>query len=339
MTIETMEENQKKITIADVADALGVSKTTVSRAISGKGRIGKETRERVLQYIEEHDYTPNVIARGLAKSKTFNIALVMPGNYNFLDSSFLQKCMLGISEAAAMEDYDMIVSMIKEDDITRLERLVMNNKVDGIILGRTLEKDLPAEYLKKKNVPFVVIGTSTERGIVQVDHDHREACKELTSILLMKGMRRIALIGGNKGVVITGKRYQGYADAFEDQEVEMDHDLVYLDAEHSPMLEKAVLEILHKKAQCIICMDDSICYQVLNVLKDYNVRVPDDVRIASFYNSTLLENNVPAITSLQFDETELGMVACRTLLDYIDGHDVRERTLLGYEVVLKESTK
>ena len=69
---------EKNITIADVAEALGVSKTTVSRAISGKGRIGRETRERVLAYIEEHDYKPNVIAKGLAQSKTYNICVVMP---------------------------------------------------------------------------------------------------------------------------------------------------------------------------------------------------------------------------------------------------------------------
>lgn len=67
------------ITISDVAEALGVSKTTVSRAISGKGRIGAATRKRVLEYIQEHDYKPNVIARGLAQSKTFNICVVMPG--------------------------------------------------------------------------------------------------------------------------------------------------------------------------------------------------------------------------------------------------------------------
>lgn len=63
-----------------MAEALGVSKTTVSRAISGKGRIGRETRERVLAYIEEHDYKPNVIAKGLAQSKTYNICVVMPGS-------------------------------------------------------------------------------------------------------------------------------------------------------------------------------------------------------------------------------------------------------------------
>ncbi len=91
----------KNITIADdVAEALGVSKTTVSRAISGKGRIGKETKERVLAYIEEHDYKPNVIAKGLAQSKTYNLCVVMPGEYDVVDLTFFQECLFGIQEIA-----------------------------------------------------------------------------------------------------------------------------------------------------------------------------------------------------------------------------------------------
>lgn len=70
----------KKITISDVAEALQVSKTTVSRAISGKGRIGEATRQKVLEYIEANDYKPNVIAKGLAQQKTYNIALAIPGD-------------------------------------------------------------------------------------------------------------------------------------------------------------------------------------------------------------------------------------------------------------------
>lgn len=79
---------EKNITISDVAEALGVSKTTVSRAISGKGRIGEATRQKVLQYIDEHDYKPNVIAQSLAQSKTFNICVVMPGDYALVDLPF-----------------------------------------------------------------------------------------------------------------------------------------------------------------------------------------------------------------------------------------------------------
>lgn len=83
-----MQREQKKITIDDIAKDLGVSKTTVSRAISGKGRIGKETVDRVNDYIKQCNYKPNVIAKGLAQSKTYNIGLMIPGDYDAVDLPF-----------------------------------------------------------------------------------------------------------------------------------------------------------------------------------------------------------------------------------------------------------
>ena len=106
-----METEEKKIyTIEDIARELGVSKTTVSRAISGKGRIGQATRNRVLAFIKEHDYRPNVVARGLAQRKTYNIALLMPKDYVATEFLFFKDCMNGICEVASAHDYDIIIS-------------------------------------------------------------------------------------------------------------------------------------------------------------------------------------------------------------------------------------
>ena len=332
-------EQQKKLTISDVADALGVSKTTVSRVISGKGRIGSETRSRVLSYIEEHQYRPNAVARGLAQSKTYNIALVLPGDYNLVDLPFFQNCMIGIGEVAASMDYDIIVSMILPSDISQLERIVNNNKVDGVILTRTLTRDQPTEFLLRKRIPFVTIGTSMEDQVVQVDNDHREACEELVTLLLMQGMRRIALIGGNKTHVVTQSRYQGYEDAFTNKEIPVDPELVYLDVESPVVIEKTVEELLKKEVECMVCMDDSVCIQVLNALDQKQIRIPEQMKVASFYSSMLLETHIMGITSLQFDIRELGMVTCRTLLDLINGKAVEQKKLLGYQIALRESTK
>ena len=86
-------------------------------------------------------------------------------------------------------------------------------------------------------------------------------------------------------------------------------------------------------------MDDAICSQVLRKLRQEHVKVPDDVKVASFYNSSVLENSIPSITSLFFNAKELGMEACKNLLAQIENEKVPDRTLLSYEVVLKESTK
>ena len=333
-------QGANKMTITDVAEALGVSTTTVSRAISGKGRIGKATRSRVLEYIEKHDYQPNVIARSLAESKTYNVALVLPNNNNFVTSAFFQKCMVGINRVTSVAGYDMIVTMTEEgDEVSKVEKLVRNNKVDGVILSRVVEDDKVVSYLKENKFPFVVIGAAGEDSILQVDHDHVAACKELTTMLLMKGYERLALIGGNSNNIITERRLEGFSKAFASQGKKVDKNLVFLDAEHSVITENFVLNIVNQKVDCIVCMDDSICYNVINILKKNNIDVPKDVRVASFYNSSLLENNSPSITSLQFDGTVLGMSACQKLLDSLEGKEVETITLFDYEVVFKESTK
>lgn len=330
---------KKKVTIDDIARELQVSKTTVSRAISGKGRIGSATRERVLKYIQETDYKPNVVAKGLAQSKTYNIGFVMPGDYSLVDLPFFQECLLGVSEIATSYDYDVLISMVSDKDIHQLERMIDNHKVDGVILSRTLVKDKPAELLKAKGVPFVTIGTTLNKDVIQVDNDHRSACRELTNILLMRGVRKIALIGGNKAHVVTQKRLQGFKDAYLEQSAFTDNSLIYMDVDNSVMVEKIVDELIARQVECVICMDDSICTHVLNKLRKEKIRVPADIKVASFYNSSLLENNIPSITSLNFDVREMGMVSCKTLLDLMDGKPVQGRTLLGYEVAMKESTQ
>ncbi len=335
---ENSQEN-KVLTIADIAEDLGVSKTTVSRAISGKGRIGSGTRERVLKYIEEHNYTPNVIAKGLAQSKTYNLAVVMPGDYELIDLPFFQNCIMGIQEIASSFDYDMLLTVCNNADVTKLERIVRNRKVDGVILLRSFVKDVQVEYLQEKKIPFIVVGTSGYKGAVQVDNDHRAACKELTSILLMKRMKKIALIGGNEEHVVTQSRLKGFQDAFAELERPIDESLIYMNLDNAVLLEDKMDEIIRQEVDCIICMDDAICMEVLYKLRREEIAVPDQIRVASFYNSTVLETHDPSITSLDFDAKELGMLVCRTLLDMIEGEKVEEKTLLGYEVRLRESTK
>lgn len=335
-----MERGSKKnITIADVADALGVSRTTVSRAISGKGRIGKETRDRVMEYIQEHNYKPNVIAKSLAQSKTYNLCVVMPGDYGVADLTFFQQCLFGIQEIAGAMEYDILLSISKDNDVSSLDRIILNSKVDGVILMRTFIEDLQIEYLQKKQIPFVTIGSSNYKNVVQIDHDHRSACCELTSIILLKQMTKVALIGGDERHIVTQNRVGGFREAHKALGLEVDESLVVLNLENNIVADKKVEEVIGKGVDCILCLDDAICSRVLKVLRERHVKVPQEIRVASFYNSNVLENNVPSITSLEFDPKELGMVACRVLLDLVEEKEVELKTLLPYHVVLKESTK
>lgn len=331
--------SKRKLTIDDVAKELGVSKTTVSRALSGKGRIGEETKEKVLEFVKEHNYRPNILAKGLAKSKTYNICVAFPGDYDLIDLPFFQACLMGISKVAAAVEYDILTAMVMKDDISQLKRIVSNNKVDGVILMRTLIDDMPARFLKESGIPFVVIGSSMDDEIVQIDNNHREACLGLTTLLLMKGMEKIALVGGDSNHVVTRNRYYGYRDAFEKLGKKVEENMIFTEIDNQLKADHVVQHILDKGAECIICMDDAICEYVLRKLKREHIAIPKDIKIASFYHSTLLENYTPSITSLKFNIKELGEVTCNVLLDMIRGNQVPKKTMLGYDLVLKESTK
>lgn len=164
--------SEEKITIEDIARELNVSKTTVSRAISGKGRIGPDTKRRVLDYIEEHKYRPNSIAKSLAESKSYNICFVIPADNAVTESVFYQRCLCGINQVAAVNDYDLIVSMVKGEDLSQLSRQIENRKVDGVILGRTGLLNIAEQFLRSKNVPFVIVESFKDSSAIQADNDH-----------------------------------------------------------------------------------------------------------------------------------------------------------------------
>lgn len=328
----------KKITISDIAEALNVSKTTVSRAISGKGRISEETRQKVLAYIQEKGYKPNVIAKGLAQQKTYNIGLVIPGDCNLVDMPFFQNSMQGICEEASRNDYDVMLVTTAGRDYSNLERMISNHKVDGVILSRSMVKDKAAGFLKAQHIPFVLMGTSKDEDILQVDNNHKAGSCELVLKLLANGIRKIGLIGGNQNLVVNRARLQGYRDAFRNAKHAMEEALVYNNCENFEQIEQAVKNLLGRGAQCIVCMDDMICSLVLQVLQREHIKVPEQMKVASFYDSTLLMNHEPAVTSLLFDDKALGALTCKVLLSYIQGEEVKGRNLLGYEIAFREST-
>lgn len=331
--------NKENITIGDVADALGVSKTTVSRAISGKGRIGSATRNKVLDYIEEHHFKPNTIAKGLAQSKTYNICVTIPSDCGVSEQLFFQTVLVGMCNYLSIRDYDVVVASIADTDISNLKRIISNQKVDGVIVTRTYNDGGVVEYLKSAKVPFVTLGLCPDKSVVQIDANHTEGCKELTSFLLMRGFKKIGLIGGNTKHIVTESRYRGFEQAFLEAGQTIDRTLIYENTTTAVMVEKAVEELMRRKVDCILCMDDSICNFVLHKCTQEGIRIPDDVRVASFFNSSILENNRPSITCLNFDINEEGVIAAKTILDLLEGNPVQNITKLGYQVILNNSTK
>ena len=200
-------ENQptKKISIDEVAKALGVSKTTVSRALSGKGRISEATRGRVRDYIAQAGAEPAVRAQPAAR-ETHNLTMVIPSDFVHLDLPFLRKCMGGICTAAAQRGYDLLLCYVSGADTSQLERQLDCHKMDGVILSRTIQNDPCVELLRRHKMPFVAIGRTEDPAIPQVDNDQAAASQEMTRLLLQLGLRRIALLTGSPSYYVNQDR-------------------------------------------------------------------------------------------------------------------------------------
>lgn len=332
-------EEEKFYTIGDIAQELGVSKTTVSRAISGKGRISEATRERILEFTQQHDYRPNALAKALAKSRTYNVGLILPAEYADTEFRFFRDCMNGICETATASNYDVVISMTDGQDLSQIHRLIANRKVDGIILSRSTTDSQVQAYLKEKRIPFVVIGPTGDPEVPCVDNQNQEAARELTGIMLMKGVQRLAVMGGSRSHLVTESRLQGFLEAHRQAGREYPEPMILLDVDNYVKAARAVDQILNEKIGGLICMDDFITGLALGCLRERGIRIPEDIKLASMYDSSQLEHNVPSVTSLWFDTKALGARACRMLLNLLGEETEEELSSLEYQAVFRESTK
>lgn len=332
-----MQSNQ---TINDVAEALGVSATTVSRAISGKGRISDSTRERVRQYVAQNGFTPNRIAQGLAQKRTGNICVLWPGNSEAGELPFLQRCLLGISETAEAADYDVLITLAgyeDAEDIRALRRVVENRKADGIILTRTLVDDAPIRYLQEVGVPFVAIGHSADPSVLTVDADNEEACLDLTRQMIASGLQRIAMIGADENYVISQTRLHAFERAFAETHGKVEPLAIYMGCKTLEDNEKALRRAVEQGADAVVCMDDGIAASLITMSHSGGYRIPEGLCLTSFYDSKLLENAHPSVTAIRFDDVALGQAAAETLLLKIKDSPVESRVLPSYRIMHRES--
>lgn len=324
-------------TLEDIAKKLGLSKTTVSRAISGKGRISENTRKLVADFIKEVGYTPNAVARSLANNKTYNIGIVFPRDSSVDEMPYFQNVMIGASEAAAGFGYDILIIMADNDDIKSLERAVQNKKVDGVIVTRCVKDSKVNRYLYENKFPSVILGRP-EEDLLFVDNDNQGAATRMTETLINRGCKNIALLGGNENFFVTQSRLNGFIDGFKNCGIKHDPENVYLNMHNIERMESVIRKIISDKIDCIVCMDDVLCNSTLIYLQQLNVNVPEDVKLVSFYDSNLLKNHKPSITSLYFDSKQLGAQGLRTLLRNIDGEDAQNCVISDYNIQMREST-
>lgn len=331
---------KSNLTIDDIARELGVSKTTVSRAISGKGRISAATRDKVQAYIELHNYRPSAAAKGLAESRTYNLALVLPRDFINLDIPFFRKCMSAICEEAYFHDYNVMVCLSADDDHSSLIRTLDYRKVDGVILTRTVENDDLLDILISRNVLFATLGSLPARNqgaaLVEADHRQIEGCREFSKLFLAKSQSKTALLGNDLNYVVNQSRMSGFRQACQELNLSMEHTPVRMGINDQDSCTAAVEELLGLGIRRFVCMDEDVCIRTWRTLKQNGLSVPGDAELVSLSDSDLLDRY--SISALNFDPAELGRSACRELLNALCDQPYNSQPRLGYEIHLRNST-
>lgn len=334
-------KTEAPVNINDIASELGVSKTTVSRAISGKGRIGNETREKVLALIEQRGYSPNLIAKSLAVSKTFNIAVAVPRDTDVREIPFFQECLYGITRAVEAREYDVVLSITTGEDISSLKRIIRNRKVDGFILTRPLAGDKAIACMEATSLPFVVIGSPETASVYHVDSDHREGCRKATEHVLSRGYVWHVLLGGNPDHRVNRDRLAGYLDAVKKNGVtdggKSDRLVWGMDGQRE--IETVLPGIMKGKPQCLICMDDVIATHALAWLYRKGYSVPEDVALVSFHDSAAMVSHHPPISALHINVQKLASLAGNTILDRIEGKKVKTVNLVPSRFIVRDSSR
>ncbi|MDR1263871.1 MAG: LacI family transcriptional regulator [Oscillospiraceae bacterium] len=319
------------MSIKDIAKALGVSKTTVSRALSGNGRVSKETISRVREMAERTGFAPNASARNLAARRTHNIAFTLPLGRPLNASAYFYECLNGVAAEAARAGYDVITVEAREDEI---RRIVGSKKADGLILSSKILGDDALSSLAECEMPIVLTGSTAARNVTQVNYDMRAAFRDLTMRLLELWSDKTALLLGHSASDVNAIRAAGFTDAATSRGLHSP--LILWDMNDPETIFGALTSLRSNSIQNVVCGDDVVCENLLHILEDsgrFKGAVPNTaLRVASLHSSPYLRNFRPDVPAVRMDPDRLGAVACQMLLRRLKGGQVPTSTLLSYNI-------
>lgn len=335
-----MAMDKQTITIYDVAREAGVSMATVSRVVNGNPNVKPATRKKVSDVIDQLDYRPNAVARGLASKKTTTVGVLIPDVTDTYYSSLAR----GIDDIATMYKYNIILA--NSDDNSEKELNVLNNllakQVDGIIfMGSKLLDEVYDEFRRSKT-PFVLAGSIDPKDRVpNVNIDYKVAMKESVNQLIDAGNKKIAFIFRSKENPIDGyERLDGYKEALAEANLPFDEDLVIPAANSYKEGEKICQRLLELDATAAITASDEVAVGLLNALKDRKVSIPDQFEIITSNNSKLVEMTRPKISTAVQPLYDIGAVSMRLLTKLMNKEEAVQNTVrLPHHINLGGTTK
>lgn len=335
------------ITIKDIAKALGLSTSTVSRALRGSHEISSDTKKLVIEYAEQFNYRPNPIALSLKERRSRSIGVVVCEIAN----NFFSQAINGIESIAYNRGYHVIISQSHESyerEVVNVEHLA-SRSVDGLLVSLSAETDKIGHFKKlhDKGFPIVFFDRITDEiETHKVVADNYMGAYNATQHLIDAGYTKIAHLTSSAHLSISIERLNGYKAALQDNHIPFNEAYIR-NCNHGGMifneLEDAVksLVTLKDKPDAIFSAGDRLTISCLRVLKTLNLKVPDDIALVGFSNSSFGELITPGLTTVKQPAAEMGQTATELLIKLIESKRAVtefEKITLQTELIVRDSS-
>jgi len=311
-------------TIKDIAKALGLSTSTVSRALNGSHEIGAETKRLVLEYAEKINYRPNPIALSLKEQRSHSIGVVVCEVAN----NYFSQAINGIESIAYDRGYHVIITQTHESfdrEKANVEHLISRH-VDGLLVSLSAETtDLSQyKYLHNKGFPIVFFDrVAPDITTHKVTVDNYKGSFDATEMLINKGFKRIAHLTNSYNLLISQDRLKGYQAALEKHGLPFREDYMKhcnhggMNHDEVELIIKELLD-LPERPDALFVTADRLTINCLQILKKLGMRVPEDIAIAGFTNSDSAELFDPPLTTVRQPAFQIGQIATERLINLIE---------------------
>lgn len=340
--------NNGAITLKDIAKALNLSISTVSKALRNSHEISLDTQKLVADYAAQNNYRPNPIAQGLRKGRSKLIGVVVTN----IDNDFFSQVINGIESVALEKNYTVIITQTHESwesEILTAQHL-FSRAVDGLIVSLSAETDNVDHFteLHEKGLPIVFFDRVTdELKTHKVISNNFQGAYEATEHLIQNGYRKIAHITSSNHLSITLERLEGYIKALENHNIKVEDDYIKY-CSHGGMIREEIengldeLLSLESKPDAIFTASDRISTTTLSLLRRMNINIPDEIALVGFTNSVSSEIFNPSLTSIVQPAFEMGKTATEMLIQIIEARrpiTKFEKRVLNTQLLIRESSK
>lgn len=333
---------QRRTSLKDLADKLGVSIATVSRALRNSHEVGEEMTQKVKQLAKELNYRPNPFAQSLRKEAPRVIGVIVPN----LVTHYYAAVLDGIEDYASKLGYSVISSNSHEDHEREAQALdnFLNMHVEGIIacLAQDTTDYSHFEQLHEMGVPLVFFARCClEDMFSQVVGNGDVAAQEATQHMIETGSRRVAFIGGPNHLDMVRRRKHGYLEALRENRIPIDRDLVVCDKIDFDVARKATLRLLEGEnpPDAILAFNDIITYAAFDAIKSKGLRIPEDVAIIGFTDGDTAAFVTPRLSAIMDQAHVQGTKACQLLMKSINGDEKVYKEVVPMILKIRESSE